>query len=93
MKISIECAPENGSAGEHMEMEGEAFFCAAITPSPGGRVRVVTRALGSSTALDVAMALNGIAKRTMEQAKCGKTARAMFVATMIEGILEAEGDG
>lgn len=46
MKISIECAPENGKAGRHMEMEGEAFFCTAITPNPGGGVRAVTRALG-----------------------------------------------
>ena len=93
MKISIECVPGKSEAGEHVEMDGEAFFCAAITPSSGGGVSAVTRALGSATALDVAMALNSIAKRTMEQAKCGKTARAVFVVTMIGGLLEAETDG
>lgn len=93
MKISIECAPENGKAGRHMEMEGEAFFCTAITPNPGGGVRAVTRALGGATGEEVALALRSIAMRTMEQAGYGKTARAMFVGTMIRGLLEAETDG
>lgn len=93
MKISIECAPENGKEGRHMEMEGEAFFCTAITPNPGGGVRAVTRALGGATGEEVALALRSIAMRTMEQAGYGKTARAMFVGTMIRGLLEAETDG
>lgn len=90
MKISIECAPENGSAGEHVEMDGEAFFCTAITPNPGGGVRAVTRALGSATGAEVALALRCIAKHTMEQAGYGKIERVMFVATMIRGLLEVE---
>lgn len=93
MKISIECAPENGKAGRHMEMEGEAFFCTAITPNPGGGVRVVARAIGSASGTEVALALRCIATRMMEQAGYGKTARALFVATMIRGLLEAETDG
>lgn len=93
MKISIECAPENGKAGRHMEMEGEAFFCTAITPNPGGGVRAVTQALGSATGAEVALALRSIAMRTMERAGYGETARAMFVGTMIRGLLEAETDG
>ena len=93
MKISIEFAQENGSAGEHMEMEGGAFFCAAISGNPGGGVRAMTRAMGSATGAEVALALRCIAMRTMKEAGYGETARAMFVATMIEGLLEAEGDG
>ena len=93
MKISIECAPENGKAGRHMEMEGEAFFCTAITPNPGGGVRAVTRGMGSMTGAEVALALRSIAARMMEQGGYDKTARAMFVGTMIRGLLEAETDG
>ena len=93
MKISIECVPGKSEAGEHVEMDGEAFFCTAITPNPGGGVRAVTRALGSATGEEVALALRCIAMRTMEQAGYGKTARALFVATMIQGLLEAETDG
>lgn len=93
MKISIECVPGKSEAGEHVEMDGEAFFCAAITPSSGGGVSAVTRALGSATGAEVALALRCIAKRTMEQAGYGETARAMFVATMIRGLMEAETDG
>ena len=93
MKCLIECVPEKSKPGTHMEMEGEAFFCTAITPNPGGGVRAVTRALGSATGAEVALALRCIAKQTMEQAGYGKTARAMFVGTMIQGLLEAETDG
>ena len=93
MKISIECAPENGKAGRHMEMEGEAFFCTAISGNPGGGVRVVARAIGSASGTEVALALRCIATRMMEEAGYGKTARALFVATMIQGLLEAETDG
>ena len=93
MKISIEFAPGNGKAGQHMEMEGETFFCAAISGNPGGGVRAMTRAMGSATGAEVALALRCIAKQTMEQAEYGATARAMFVGTMIRGLLEAEEDG
>lgn len=93
MKISIECVPGKSEAGEHVEMDGEAFFCTAITPDPGGGVRVVARAIGSASGTEVALALRCIATRMMEQAGYGKTARAMFVATMIRGLLEAETDG
>lgn len=93
MKISIECAPGKSEAGEHVEMDGEAFFCTAITPNPGGGVRAVTRALGGATGEEVALALRCVAMRTMEQAGYGETARAMFVGTMIRGLLEAETDG
>lgn len=93
MKCLIECVPEKSKPGTHMEMEGEAFFCTAISGNPGGGVRAVTRALGSATGAEVALALRCIATRMMEQAGYGKTARALFVATMIRGLLEAETDG
>lgn len=93
MKLLIECVPGKSEAGEHVEMDGEAFFCTAITHNPGGGVRAVTRALGSTTGAEVALALCCIARRTIEQAGYGKTARALFVATMIQGLLEAETDG
>ena len=56
-------------------------------------MRAVTRALGGATGEEVALALRSIAMRTMEEAGYGKTARALFVATMIRGLLEAETDG
>ena len=93
MKLLIECVPGKSEMGEHVEMDGETFFCTAITPNPGGGVRAVTRALGSATGAEVALALRCIAKQTMEQAGYGETARAMFVGTMIRGLLEAETDG
>lgn len=93
MKLLIECVPGKSEVGEHVEMDGEAFFCTAITPNPGGGVRVVARAIGSASGTEVALALRCIATRMMEQAGYGKTARALFVDTMIRGLLEAETDG
>lgn len=93
MKCLIECVPEKSKPGTHMEMEGEAFFCTAISGNPGGGVRAVTRGMGSMTGAEVALALRSIAARMMEQAGYGKTARALFVDTMIRGLLEAETDG
>lgn len=90
MKCLIECVPEKSKRGTHMEMEGEAFFCAAISGNPGGGVRAVTRAMGSTTGAEVALALRSIAARTMEQAGYDKIERAMFVVTMIQGLLEGE---
>lgn len=93
MKCLIECVPEKSKPGTHMEMEGEAFFCTAISGNPGGGVRAVTRAMGSTTGSEVALALRSIAARMMEQAGYDKIARAMFVGIMISGLLEVEQDG
>lgn len=90
MKCLIECVPEKSKPGTHMEMEGEAFFCTAISGNPGGGVRAVTRGMGSMTGAEVALALRSIAARMMEQAGYDKIERAMFVVTMIQGLLEGE---
>lgn len=92
MKISIEFAPENGSAGEHMEMEGAAFFCAAYSQEPGG-VRSKTFATGSTTAAGAALVLRNMAKCMMKELVHDRTGRALFFAALTEGLLEAEGDG
>lgn len=93
MKISIECAPENGKAGRHMEMEEAAFFCAAYSREPWGGVRSTTLTTGSTTPADAALVLRNVAKIIMKELVLDRTARAMFVGTMIKGLLEAEGDG
>ena len=93
MKISIEFAQENGSAGEHMEMEGEAFFCAAYSQEHGSGIRAKTSMMGSTTAAGAAFVLRDVAKSMMKELALNRTARALFVATMIGGLLEAEGDG
>lgn len=93
MKISIELAPENGSTGEHMEMEGEAFFCAAYSQEPGGGVRAKILATGSTTAAGAALVLRNVAKGMMKELVHDRAGRALFFAALTEGLLEAEGDG
>lgn len=93
MKISIEFAPENGKAGQHMEMEGEAFFCAAYSQEPGGGVRAKTLLTGSTTAAGAALVLRNVAKSMVDELVHDRAGRAMFLAAMIDGLLEAEGDG
>lgn len=93
MKISIEFAPENGSAGRHMEMEEAAFFCAAYSQEPGGGVRAKTLLAGSTTAAGAALVLQNVAKCMMKEIVLDRTGRALFLAVLTEGLLEAEGDG
>lgn len=93
MKISIELAPENGSAGEHMEMEEEAFFCAAYSKEPGSGIRAKTLMKGSTTAASAALVLRNVAKVMMKELALNRTGRALFFAALTEGLLEAEGDG
>lgn len=93
MKISIEFAPENGSAGQHMEMEGEAFFCAAYSQEPEGVVRAKAFATGSTTAAGAALALRNVAKCMMKELVHDRAGRALFFDALTEGLLEAEGDG
>lgn len=93
MKISIEFAPENGKAGQHMEMEGAAFFCAAYSREPGGGVRTKILATGSTTAASAALVLRNVAKVMMKELVHDRAGRALFFAALTEGLLEAEGDG
>lgn len=93
MRISIEFAPGNGKAGQHMEMEGEAFFCAAYSREPGGGVRAKTLVTGSTTAAGAALVLRNVAKCMMKELVHDRTGRALFLAALTEGLLEAEGDG
>lgn len=93
MKISIEFAPGNGKAGQHMEMEEEAFFCAAYSKEPGSGIRAKTLMKGSTTAAGAALVLRNVAKIMMKELVHDRAGRALFFAALTEGLLEAEGDG